>query len=532
MMSPALRRQLVVAGGLTATLCSQLAWVRATNFTGYDEWLVLALAEKGVLAVPHANRPLGLLWVAPAAALHLHRFGAYLALGATYLLLCAFVLFGLCRRLAPRDPTLAFLAGTFLLVWAPTDRMRFAAFQTALYGGIMLGTWLSIGLLLESWRRRSPVLLALGATLALTTASSYEASFPLLLAAPLLMAWGVERRSQHFWAWLCVWEASVVAALAVMLTAPAEARYYQSSLGTDPNVSRTLVRLVRQVGFHVGPLVSPPLWELASWAVPAAVLVFLVCLGMLRRAARAESDQQSGVADYAKLVGLGLVLAAAGDAVFVLTPSLSSSDRMQFLSGPGIALALAGLASLVASVLPGRWRATALAVLASWVVAVGTARTAAMQRQWDAVSVYPAERRILTSMLDQLPALRPNTLVILIGDRGAWPSVAGFRFALNYVYGPAVNGWVPGASELFFSTRREGDAFVTEPWPVVAGPWGLIASRHRSDEVVICEFADGGVQVLERWPDSLGPVPAGASYDPMMRILERPAPRSEIGILE
>src|SRR5215468_7264623 len=48
---------------LTAAL---FAFVRATNFRGFDEWLIFSLLSRHILDFPYANRPLCLIWAWPA----------------------------------------------------------------------------------------------------------------------------------------------------------------------------------------------------------------------------------------------------------------------------------------------------------------------------------------------------------------------------------------------------------------------------------------------------------------------------------
>ena len=63
------RAALWIALTIGAVALVQQAWVSPTNFGGADEWLLLDLSSRGVLGVPYANRPLVLLWQAPAAGL-------------------------------------------------------------------------------------------------------------------------------------------------------------------------------------------------------------------------------------------------------------------------------------------------------------------------------------------------------------------------------------------------------------------------------------------------------------------------------
>jgi hypothetical protein len=116
--------------------------VKATNFGGYDEWLLLWLNAKGVFSFPYANRPLVLFWSRPVAVI----FGAGQALAGywfvhgLYLSAAGLVVLALGRRLVPSMPLLSFLAATFAVVWAGI--VLSAAFPFALGAALaLLGLW-------------------------------------------------------------------------------------------------------------------------------------------------------------------------------------------------------------------------------------------------------------------------------------------------------------------------------------------------------------------------------------------------------
>jgi hypothetical protein len=152
----------------------------AANFYGFDEWLILSLVSRGIVSFPYANRPLMLAWNLPRTSGQ-NPLGAYYVLHGTYLALSGVVVFLLVRRLAPRRPGLAWLAGAFAATWAPRDRLRLDTIQMLAYSGFMVGMLLSLLLLVEWWRSAKWLALATGCVLALATARGYEGVFPLLL---------------------------------------------------------------------------------------------------------------------------------------------------------------------------------------------------------------------------------------------------------------------------------------------------------------------------------------------------------------
>src|SRR5262245_28120626 len=197
--------------GIVAAVIVQFAWVKPTNFAGYDEWLIFSQVARGVADVPYANRPLELLfslplrWAPPG-------LGSYLALHVAYFAAEGCLVFLLCERLLPGRPLLSFLAGLFAATWGPLDHQRLNVVQP--YAGFAFWCCLALLLLVESWRRAHPPLLCLAALLAFVDIRAYEACGALLLGAPLLLLWQ-PARPPRAWSFLAAWEALVLLALAL-----------------------------------------------------------------------------------------------------------------------------------------------------------------------------------------------------------------------------------------------------------------------------------------------------------------------------
>src|SRR5262245_40186079 len=141
---------------LAAVLLTQHLWVPPTNFGGLDEWLILELTSRGVVAVPYAYRPLGLIWAVPATLLvPALGFLAFRFVCVIYALLSAALVLGIARRLLPERPDLAWLTACFTIVWAPGDMARLSTVEGAVYQGITLGALLAVTLLVTAWARQS-----------------------------------------------------------------------------------------------------------------------------------------------------------------------------------------------------------------------------------------------------------------------------------------------------------------------------------------------------------------------------------------
>jgi hypothetical protein len=520
--------------GILAVFASQFAWIRATNFGGADEWLVIDLTSRGIIDFSYANRPYVLLWGWLPALVAPHRLEAFHLAHAAYLALSGVIVYLVCRRLAPCCPLVAFLAGVLSVVWAPLDYMRLDTVLLTSYSGFTFGSLLAIWLFLESWRRSSFALLAFAALVGFVMARGFEGVLPLLASAPLLLAVMAGYRSPRFRAWAAAWTAMLALAaviVAVPLLRPGRGSYQGSALGLDPRPVPVAGRLLRQYGFHLAPLVTTPPRELAVTAVPVAVLVFAVALGTVVRRGRPPADGPEARGALLRLLAVGLGLAGLGYGLFTLSANILEAARTQVLSAPGIGIALAAAIGLVATALPSRWAGhIGVALLGGWVVAVGTGRTVAMQQEWDEWrSRFEVQHRTLSQLTALAPRLAPNTLVVLLDEADAFWASFTFRHVVRYLYDGQAIGHVPGAKDFLYPIQFRREGILSVPWPEIRDSWGARPSLHRYDEVVVVRLdPEGRLSLLESWPgDVLPGLPPGAAYAPRARILfDGPLPAS------
>jgi hypothetical protein len=514
--------------GILAVFAAQFAWVRATNFGGSDEWLVVSLTARGITSVPYANRRFVFLYTLLPSWLRPHDLLAYYVGISAYLVLSGGLVSMLYRRLEPAAGLAAFLAGVFAAAWAPRDFLRLDTVLLTGYAGFTFGTMLALVLFVESWWRTSPPLLALGALVGFVTALGVESVVPLLLAAPLLL-----------WIWTAAWTSIVALAtlliLLPLLGAGSSGSYQGGALGLDASPLRVAARLVGQFGHHLLPLVASAPQELAVPAVPIGVAVF--CLGYVTVVWRTRAEPEGPETRRGQFgrLGLGLLLAALGYAAFTLTPRILEAARTQFLSGPGIGIALASGIALVGGALPARGRHVAVLALGSWVVAVGAGRTVAMQKEWDeGRNKFPAQHRTLVQLTALAPDLEAHTLVVLIDEAGAWRATFTFRHAVEYVYGRQATGLVWEAEDFLYPSSFLPQGVLCVPYPVIRKEWDSWPTLHRYDEVVVVRLGpDQRLSVLDHWPEGiLPPLPGGGRYAPRTRILAAGPPRPERRILD
>ena len=514
------RTTLLAALALAAVWATQFALLAPTNFTRTDEWLYVSLTSRGIVDCPHMQRPLALLWALPGALLR-HRFIGFHLTDGAYVLLSGWLVFLLARRLSG-DVLLAVLAGVFSLVWAPRDMNRLVTVQATVAAGPTFATLLAFVLLVESWVSGRRLLLALAAAVAFVTVRSYEATAALMLGGSLLVVWMAGLRSRRAWAWAGAFGAVVVFAVALtalFLRRPEAS--YQFALGFDPRPGPVLGRLGLQFGLHLLPLVTPPP-GLATLAVGVAVAVFALGYGVVARSAPVAPP---GRRRLAGLAALGAILAALGYLPFCLLSSIQSATRTQFLSGPGIALLLAATATLACSFLPAAGRPVGMGLLCAWVVAFGTANTAAMQGLWTEMSSYPAQTGLLRQLTARVPDVRPHTLVVLLDEGDAFPAVFTFRHAIGYLYDQRAAGVVWGGADYLYSFSFDAEGVRLEPWPVIRKAWRDEPTRYGYGELVVARSgADRRLALVREWPSALPPLPPSARYDPEARIVRGGAP--------
>ena len=503
---------------LLAVLWTQMRFVSPTNFFGYDEWTVLSLVSAGVIDIPYANRPLALLWALPVPFIAGASFLPFVILGWVYAWLSAVLVARITLRLMPGRPLLAFLAAAFVLVWAPTDRARLSLVESALYWGITFGMTLSLATFVESWQRRSVPLLGLAGALAVVSGRCYEATLPVLMLCPLLLLVTAERPGRALLQWACVFEAFVALALALAMIPmlfQSQGLAYQESYGLDTELGPMLVRLARQYGLHFGALLAPVPQEFADHAAPVAVALSVFLGAALLWSSRVRSE--GGRGDLRILLGVAFLIAGAGYAALVVSGRVPGAWRAQFLSAPGAGWLLAGLA-VAAGEHSRRLGKLVTLGLAVWVVVSGTARSSAMQLSWNSSSFYSRQTRLLSDLVAAVPDTPPQTLIVLLDDGRAWRANFSFHHAVEYLYRGHATGLVAGARPGMLPAYFTPQGVVSEPLPVVRGPWRTGVRLFRYDQVIVVRHGPDGAAVLEDWPPELPPLPAGSSYRPARRL--------------
>jgi hypothetical protein len=194
---------------------------------------------------------------------------------------------------------------------------------------------------------------------------------------------------------------------------------------------------------------------------------------------------------------------------------------------------LAALILQITALVPARFRRVLPALLASWVVAIGTGRVLAMQEHWRTTSYFQAQSRFLSALTTLAPDLRPHTLVLALDESATWRASFSFRHAVDYMYQGRAIGHVVRAWSIFYPVRFVAAGVLSEPEPALRGPWHAPADLYRYQEVIVVHYSrQRQLSLLTQWPRGILPeLPPDARYDPLARILPAGVPPASRRIL-
>lgn len=392
------------------------------------------LADQGVSLVPagsynetHRLRPFDGVVFALG-----HRLSADSFRGLSVLLIAIFaakglVAFALFRRLLPGQRGLSLVAAGVVVVY-PADSglmlLRFAHVHLALTCGLL--AVLLLLLLAERWRLWFVPLMWLAALFSIGT---YEASAPLLVAAPALLLLRTRDRPTSVRRLCLAWYAPIVGFVVWALVSSvgkqgdvAQQDQLLRSLSWSDAIDHGVPALLRGYRWHF--------WDAWSNAVtsvyrnPSALIAgVLVGAAFFFVAWRCETGDEPRARrrDLAVACVVGLVALGLGYVAYAMLPSHRDlTDRLQ-TAAPGAGLAVTTLVALVFA------RRGTVLVVGSCLLAVAAASALQQNRSW--VDVKTTQDHLVSQLVERAPAFtRPDTAVIVVDDTGALATDYSFQY--------------------------------------------------------------------------------------------------------
>jgi hypothetical protein len=409
------------------------------------------------------------------------------------------LVFLILRRLLGGAMLPAFVAGTFTIVWAPSDSTRLVPAHMFIYSGCTFGVLLATWLALEAWARRRWAVGAAAGVAGPTAALSHEAALAPLALVPLLFFAAGGRREPRRLVLASLLAFGVLGGLALraagpLWTEPERVSYQTQVQAADLRPVHLAARCLGQLRRHVRPLVEGvPAGARGGPTLPLTLGVFALGLafaaGMDQRPTPAPGGDAGHTGGHARrLVAIavgGLFWALLAYLPFVASTQTRGAARTEFLSAPGVGVLLAATAAALASRLPRRARLLLLGLSGAWVVTLGALHTTAFQAEWDRGSPYRDQRRVLLGITAVAPQVVPGTLVVLLARTRAWPLDLTFRHAIAYLYEGHAVGHVPGTDSFLYETSFEPGGIRSSPEPVIRGPWREEPRLFPYDAVVV-----------------------------------------------
>jgi hypothetical protein len=477
------------------------------------------LADQGISLVPagsfneaHRLRPFDGVVFALG-----HRLSADSFRGLSALLIAIFVAkglvaFALFQRLLPGQKGLSLLAAGLAVVY-PADSglmlLRFAHVHLALTCGLL--AVLLLLLLAERWRLW---LVPLMWAAALFSVGTYEASAPLLVAAPALLLLPTQTRPPRFRRLCLAWYAPIAGFVAWALVSSvgkqsdvAQQDQLIRSLSWSDAIHHGLPALVRGYRWHFWDAWSDALTSV--YRHPSALAAGLVVGAVFFVVAwRAETDDP-GVRrrDLAIACFVGLVALGLGYVAYAMLPSHRDlTDRLQ-TAAPGAALAVSALVALVFA-----RRVVVLAVV-SCLLALAAASALQQNRAW--VDVKTTQDHLVSQLVQIAPAFtRSDTAVIVVDDTGSLATDYSFQYPEVLANRVRQLYEAPGVEVVLCYPGH------TFPWGCTLGPDGAHVTyagipqgpTFRYPRTVVVEYdLDGRLHLLHdlRALTSTGKEPAG-----------------------
>lgn len=431
-------------------------------------------------------------------------------------------LYAILRRF--NTPTFAFMTAALFVIY-PSDTgvvdTRVLNIHSAIFGYL-----LAVYLFVTLWERTglSRLIAVVGLWLLLTISlATYEIAYPLVALTPLLQLCLRRSTWQRIIAagvwYVCPLFYGVYFLIAQRGTLPTyQGRLLQSGLSglSSGQLLAGIVGAYRR-NFWDGWLASirSASSEYVGLCILAAVMICAV--GWLCSRLGGSALQFAPRRRYLALTLIGLLIVALGFLPYIPTPLRTETWRVFLYASIGAALCVTAMAALVTSYLPAS--RLAFVALVSLLIAVGMRAAFDQQRQFAENSL--AQQRILAAIITQAPKIKPNTLVLLLGDAGDWGTSQAFW--ANFYFDSAVR--IAYADESLWARTCYPNAGMWGDWHdqcqfmddriLISGGGFKGQTSVSYDKVIAFRYSsEYGAVLLRQLPSVYRPGIASAFYDP------------------
>ncbi len=511
----------LIAAGTLLALTAALGFyipMRDQFWIGGDEIRVLQNATEGWSSVPvfdqTQGRPLTPLVAILVGYLTPDNIFGFLWMAAALRFLSGALVFGIVRLLLPHHLLLALAAG-LLFVINPSEPTRFIAVHMQGYNGVVFLSLLGLYLYIRSAKTGHRLLLASACVMLLASVLVGEVALPVTLLWPGLLWLGARR---HRLTWLYAWGATFALATARVLQfqLSAEETYQRNLVATAFAPDAWIVQFFRQLGAITRYLTVYPA-SAQDWAFGLA-LGIIVAAGLVGFAWTSQARQVPTLSHRQIVAGLALALAGIvlGFLPLLTVTGILGSLRTQFLSAPAQAVFLALVLAWVGQHVTRRARTVWIAGTTGLLVTLATVSGFYTQahRPVNPHARYEHAACIAHQMLEQVPAVQPDTVVLFVLDNGVDSPLGWNYFAFElarHLYG--VEGYMLNYTDSLgvrYTLNRaevgEGAFFV--PYPLDR----YVAFRVQGD---------GTARLLDELPPAILPADPDdtAGYNPHARII-------------
>ena len=527
-MTATLKTYVLAALGLFTLTLSAFAIVWPFNTTAFDDWVYFYVGQPGIYnaTTTYAIRPFAVIGAQLANLIFPNQAQSIYIIHVAGLFIAAFSLFHILRLLKPGYTWFAFLVSAVYLFYIPFNSAQIIPLHFEVYSWTVAIAAVSFALFVHSISAKgwlSVAVLIAACICGYLAILSYESTFPILIAAPLVVWLGRRKFSGRFVLAALVWWA--VAAIAFLqflipyLNGDVSASYQENFFEPVQNVSQLLKNVVtfydqsfpiKTIVSDLGALsLSPYLSTALVVALIAALTVFI--FWRLYPAERELPSPRTLIVG----IGVGLILIGLGGSTYMYANFLTA--RSHFFVAPAQAWVLVSVFGLTAWLLRRISIAPLAVSLFAFVIVFFTLGAHWYRNYQIAVTQEGADfshhNQLFQQILARIPDVVEGTLIIYDCPKvknSVYKLRAADSYGIRYLYQD--RAIIRSPSGVQFSADSITD---TNNYSTLIGP--KLPTEYRYDQLIALRCTTNSVSVLDQLPKEWGV--NSSVYNPNKRIV-------------